>query len=210
MFFLVYFFTYILWIYVLDFVKYFKQRVGQTSFSFSMSDHIVFWVSKVVHIFLFIVLPLFFHSILEVLAGYAIATMTCGFVIAVVFQMAHVVEKAHVVSISPEHFAQKGENTLVYDQENALHQLETTVDFAPNNKWISWYVGGLNFQVEHHLFPNWSHVHYPKIRLIVKRVASEFGYEHKEYPNFREAILSHFRLLKEMGKKPTPQAMEML
>ena len=84
----------------------------------------------------------------------------------------------------------------------AVHQLFTTANFAPTNKFISWYTGGLNHQVEHHIFPNISHIHYGKIAKIVKETAQEFNLPYNEYKTMRKAILEHFKQLKSLGKEP--------
>ena len=83
-----------------------------------------------------------------------------------VFQMAHVVEGA--AQPLPD------EDSVVHT-EWAVHQLRSTSDFGRNNVFLNWYVGGLNFQIEHHLFPNISHVHYRNIAPIVEETARELG-----------------------------------
>ena len=84
--------------------------------------------------------------------------------------------------------------------EFAAHQIKTTANFATKNKVISWLVGGLNFQIEHHLFPKISHVHYPEISEIVKAVCMEYQLQYIEYPTMRKAVVAHVRFLKQMGK----------
>ena len=84
----------------------------------------------------------------------------------------------------------------------AIHQLFTTVNFDTNNRIINWYTGGLNHQVEHHIFPNISHVHYKSISEIVKETTKEFNLPYKEYETTRKAIIAHFKHLKKMGIKP--------
>jgi linoleoyl-CoA desaturase len=87
----------------------------------------------------------------------------------------------------------------------AIHQLHTTTNFANKNMMLSWYCGGLNFQVEHHLFPNICHVHYRKISPIVQATAKEFGLPYKAAPTFIDALWLHAKLLKELGRKPVLQ-----
>ena len=89
------------------------------------------------------------------------------------------------------------------DNTWAIHQLHTTVNFARKNKWLSWYVGGLNFQVEHHLFPRICHVHYPQIAEIVKATAEEFNVPYLENETFGQAIQSHINTLQRFGKLPS-------
>ena len=81
------------------------------------------------------------------------------------------------------------------------------MNFSRKNKILSWYVGGLNFQVEHHLFTRICHVHYPRIAPIVKQTAEEFGVPYLEYRTFGDAFRSHIRLLKEYGRTPIDEIM---
>jgi linoleoyl-CoA desaturase len=84
----------------------------------------------------------------------------------------------------------------------AIHQLKTTVNFASNNRFVSWFTGGLNHQVEHHIFPNISHIHYDKIADIVKKTAKEFNLPYNEFKTTKDAVLAHFQYLKLMGIRP--------
>jgi linoleoyl-CoA desaturase len=82
----------------------------------------------------------------------------------------------------------------------AIHQLNTTVNFSPDSKILTWYLGGLNHQVEHHLFPRICHVHYPAISKIVKETCNEFGVPYLENKTFMQALRSHIRTLKRFGR----------
>jgi linoleoyl-CoA desaturase len=84
----------------------------------------------------------------------------------------------------------------------AIHQLHTTTNFGHKNKLLSWYVGGLNYQVEHHLFPNVCHVHYRNLAPIVEQTAKEFGLPYKSKETFTGALVAHAKLMKELGIKP--------
>jgi linoleoyl-CoA desaturase len=132
----------------------------------------------------------------QILIGFMVMHFFAGFILAIVFQPAHVVE---------------GTSYLMPDEngnlENswAIHQLHTTTNFAHNNKILSWYVGGLNFQVEHHLFPNVCHVHYRHLSSIVETTAKEFGLPYKMKETFWDALVAHAKLLKVLGAtKPAP------
>ena len=119
--------------------------------------------------------------------------LIAGFVLSIVFQLAHTVEDT---SFPDPH----GNNvTGRMEDEWAIHQIKTTANFATNNRLVSWLVGGLNFQVEHHLFPKISHVHYPKISKIIKATCQEHGIPYIEYPKMTTAIASHVHYLKRMG-----------
>jgi linoleoyl-CoA desaturase len=116
-----------------------------------------------------------------------------GFILAIIFQPAHVIEGTEY-PVPDE--AGNLENNW------AIHQLHTTTNFGHRHKIFSWYVGGLNYQVEHHLFPNICHVHYRKIAKIVEETTQEFGLPYKSKDTFMKAMVAHARLLKELGKKP--------
>ena len=119
---------------------------------------------------------------------------TAGIIISLTFQLAHVIEQADMPI--PRNKDQSINNTWV------IHQLLTTVNFSSKNKFINWFTGGLNHQIEHHIFPNISHVHYEKISKIVKRTAKEFNLPYKENVSLKDAIFSHFKFLKQMGMNP--------
>jgi linoleoyl-CoA desaturase len=127
----------------------------------------------------------------HILVGFLIMHFIAGFVMTLVFQLAHVVEPATYPKMND---SGNIENTW------AIHQLETTADFAQGSKFLSWCVGGLNFQVEHHLFPQICHVHYPEVAKIVRSTAKEFGITYNEFPTLWSAITSHFAALKSFGE----------
>jgi linoleoyl-CoA desaturase len=185
-------FTYFLWVYVKDFNKYFSQKVGETPIrKIPLKEHVIFWISKAAYLFIFLVLPILVLGWLKAFLGYLLMLFVCGWLIAVVFQLAHVVENTHF------HLPTRDGNEL--QSEWAVHQIQTTANFATKNKLVSMLVGGLNFQVEHHLFPRISHIHYPQINEIVRETCKEFGIQYNEYSNVTRAVLSHVRYLKTMG-----------
>lgn len=83
----------------------------------------------------------------------------------------------------------------------AVHQVETTVDFARHSRVLSWYLGGLNFQVEHHLFPKVCHFHYPALSRIVEATCAEYGVRYRFHPTFRAGVAAHYRWLRLMGQR---------
>ena len=85
----------------------------------------------------------------------------------------------------------------------AVHQAETTVDFARRSPILSWWLGGLNFQIEHHLLPRVCHIHYPAISQIVETTCRDYGVKYAVHPTFWAGIASHFRWLRRMGQ-PVP------
>ena len=114
-----------------------------------------------------------------------------GFILGIVFQPAHVVPETS--------FVQPDENSTV-NNNFAIHQMQTTSNFAPKSRLFSWYVGGLNFQVEHHLFPNICHIHYKKLSKIVKETAEEFDIPYLSHRTFASAIFAHAKMLKQLGR----------
>ena len=134
----------------------------------------------------------------QILISFFVMHYVAGFILAIVFQPAHVIEGTSY--LMPDENGNM-ENTW------AIHQLYTTTNFAHRNKVLSWYVGGLNFQVEHHLFPNICHVHYRHLSAIVKQTALEFGLPYKMKETFWDAIKAHGRLLKELGNQQAMQSM---
>ncbi len=143
-----------------------------------------------------IVIPILFSSQAWWLTVtfYFIMHFVCGFTLSTIFQSAHIVSKTSFPKPSKEG---KMENNW------AIHQLNTTANFAKNNFPLSWFIGGLNFQIEHHLFPNICHVHYRKISKIVKKTATEYGLPYHTHTTFIEALISHTKLLTKLGKYDT-------
>ncbi|MEO6220848.1 MAG: acyl-CoA desaturase [Ginsengibacter sp.] len=182
----------IIWIFLTDYKKYFSRKIGNVDLrKMTVREHISFWAAKVIYAFMFVALPIYLLGFITWLVGFLIITMVTGFVISIVFQLAHTVE--HTEFPLPNEITGKIEN------EWAIHQVATTANFATGNKLISWLVGGLNFQIEHHLFPKISHVHYPAISKIIKRTCQEYGLTYIEFPKMSNAIISHVAYLRRLG-----------
>lgn len=182
--------------------KDYKQMKGYISKGISFDKKVnptkewtILIITKILYMSIWIVLPILVLDVAwwKVLIGFFVMHYTAGVILAMVFQLAHVVEST--------------ENPIPDDGGNmentwAIHQLATTANFARKNWLVSFFVGGLNYQIEHHIFPNISHVHYPKISKIVKETALEFGLPYNEYPTTRQAIISHFKALRDLGRQP--------
>ncbi|TAD81339.1 MAG: acyl-CoA desaturase [Bacteroidetes bacterium] len=184
---------YVFWIFVSDYKKYFRKRIGDIPLKkMTTLDHVIFWKGKLINLALYVVLPIIFTGWLNWLVGFLIVTQLGGLVLSIVFQLAHTVE--------PMSFPLANSVSGKMEDEWAVHQLKTTANFATRNKLISWLVGGLNFQVEHHLFPKVSHVHYPAINRIVKQACAEYGIPYYEFPKMRHAVVSHISHLRKLGQ----------
>ena len=165
-------------------------RLQSRSFQFRITE---LFISKAIYFGYILVIPLIFiqTSWWIILIGYVIMHMFCGLFLACVFQPAHVVPET--------------EYPVPDDQGNmenhwAIHQLLTTTNFAPSSKIFSWFVGGLNYQIEHHLFPNVCHVHYRKLSEIVRKTAKEFSLPYYTQPSFLRALIQHGRMLYKLGR----------
>jgi linoleoyl-CoA desaturase len=130
-------------------------------------------------------IPLLRHPAPTVVLAYLASAAVAGLILSVVFQLAHCVPEAIPDAVRSTSWAER--------------QVASSVDFARASRLLGWYLGGLNFQIEHHLFPHLSHVHYPGIAALVERTCHEFGVSYHVRPTFREALASHFRLLKRLG-----------
>ena len=183
----------LVWVFQSDYKKYFSKKVGSVAIKkMSGFDHFAFWFAKIGYYFMMIALPIMLVGFLPWLVGFLIIAMSAGFVLSIVFQLAHTVEETS--------FPVPDADINRIENEWAIHQIETTANFATKNKLISWLVGGLNFQIEHHLFPKISHIHYPAISKIIKQTCEEYGIKYIEYRRMRHAIVSHTIHLRNMGR----------
>ena len=190
-----YAFSSMIWILFQDFEKYFRKKIVNTPLSrMSSNDHLVFWVSKILYVLFYIIIPGVLMGWQLWLLFFICLHVGLGLTLSIVFQLAHVVEETE--------FDTAGANGKNIDNEWAMHQVRTTANFAPNNKIISWFAGGLNYQIEHHLFPRISHIHYPAISKLVRSECAAFKLPYNNLPTFSAAVISHFRFIKTLGRKP--------
>jgi linoleoyl-CoA desaturase len=149
---------------------------------------------KLAYFVVLIGMPTFvFHiPIAKTIAGFLAMHIVMGLVLTIVFQLAHTIA-------GTEHPLPTDD--LKIENNWAVHQMQTTANFATKNNWLSWYVGGLNYQIEHHLFPNICHVHYPAISKIVRESANEFQVPYIEFPTIGSALRAHIEALKRFGNK---------
>lgn len=193
--FLLYGFT-SLFMFFMDYVKYFSKKIHTTPLKkMDKWEHLVFWAGKLFFIFFYILLPVYLLGWSQGLIGLFISQFTMGLTLAIVFQLAHVVEHAE--------FEAAGVDPVKIENEWAIHQVKTTANFAFTNKITTWFLGGLNYQIEHHLFPRISHIHYPAISRIVQETCAKFGLNYLYFPTTRAAVVSHVRFMNQMGKRPT-------
>jgi linoleoyl-CoA desaturase len=175
-----------------DFRKVFRGRINEHRVPRPTGwELVIFIAGKAVFFALAFGIPMYFHRPAVVLGYYVLSGIVMGFLLSVVFQVAHCVEEAE--------FPEPRPSTGRLDHAWAVHQAETSVDFSRQSRLLSWLLGGLNFQIEHHLFPRISHVHYPAIAGLVEQTCRDFGIRYTAHPSFWAGITSHFRWLRRMG-----------
>ncbi|WP_147677497.1 fatty acid desaturase family protein [Algibacter pacificus] len=185
------------WAITTDFIQtyhYLKRKLAYGKLPHPATQWTKLIIGKIVYYSLWVALPLVVgFTWWQVLIGFIIMHYTAGIILSVVFQLAHVVPSTDM-PLPDEDGNMK--NTW------AIHQLFTTCNFSPRSWLAEFYTGGLNRQVEHHLFANISHVHYSKIAKIVKETANEFSLPYNEYNTFWKAVSEHYNQLKVLGKNP--------
>jgi linoleoyl-CoA desaturase len=191
----------LVWVLVKDYVrivKYQKDGLVKKQKANIVTEWTVLILSKAIYVVYIFVIPLFVLSVTwwQILIGFLVMHYIAGFILAIIFQPAHVID-------GTEYPLPDTEGKM--DNSWAIHQLHTTTNFANNSRLFSWYVGGLNFQVEHHLFPGVCHVHYRKLSSIVEGTAREFGLPYKSERTFIDALKGHASLLKQLGARPSLQ-----
>jgi linoleoyl-CoA desaturase len=192
---LVYFITSFAWAFIMDYTKYFSKKVYTTPLQkMDWKEHAIFWFSKIMYVVAYVVVPILIVGTKTWTVFFVSMHLCCGFMLAIVFQLAHVVEEVEFETASTE--------PKTIENEFAIHQVKTTANFAMKSGIINWYVGGLNFQIEHHLFPRVSHVHYPALSPIVQKHCAKHGINYNHSVTMWQAITSHWRFMKELGKKP--------
>lgn len=181
------------WVFRKDYVKFFQEKIGQqANGGHPKKEYFNLFFYKALYYFLFIVLPLLVLDLSwwQFVLGFVAMHLAEGLVLGMVFQLAHVVEGTE--------FPLPNEANQV-EEAWADHQMRTTANFSPNSRLASFLLGGLNRQIEHHLFPKICHIHYPAIAGIVQQTAREFNLPYLESPTFGLALQSHYRMLKKFA-----------
>jgi linoleoyl-CoA desaturase len=191
--FFLYSLTTLSWFFRKDYLKFFKKTIGDSHINkHPRVEYFKLFFYKAIYYSLFIVLPLLLMNLTwwQFLIGFIAMNLAEGLVLGLVFQLAHVVEDTEI---------RHAENNSIEDTW-AVHQLKTTANFAPNNRLANFLCGGLNLQVEHHLFPKICHVHYRRLSVIVRQTAQEFNLPYHVNRSFFSALRSHYLFLKRLGR----------
>ena len=180
------------WIFIKDFAQYFRSRINpyQDSPPLTAVEQVEFWLSKAAYGIAFVVAPLCLQPLIVVAAGFVVFHVVMGLLLALFTQLAHINDAVAFPALGRAPRA----------DDWAAHQLRTTANFATRNRVVNWFAGGLNFQIEHHLFPHAPHTLYPAISVSVREIARQFGHVYVEYPTLRQAIVAHVRLLHRLSR----------
>ena len=179
------------WQLVDDFREMFRGRIGSHPIPRPRGREVVVFVAgKAAFVTLWFCVPALVRPLWVVGIFYAGTAFVLGLVLGVVFQTAHCVEGA---TFTAGHAGR-------LDRDWAAHQVESTVDFARDSRLVTWYLGALNFQIEHHLFPRVSHVHYPALAPIVEAVCRQYGVRYRVLRTFSAAVAAHYRWLRRLGR----------
>ena len=189
----IYSLTTLFWVFLKDFQYLLRRDLGPyRNIVHPKGEVAKLLIMKAIYYALAIVIPLLVLNVTwwQFLIGFLTMHVTSGLILSLVFQLAHVIE-------GPVQFAAEEQKTM----EDAwfVHEMKTTANFAHTNRLLCWYVGGLNFQIEHHLFPKVCSIHYPAISRIVEQVAAEYGIPYYHHPTLLGALRSHSRMLKRFG-----------
>ena len=181
------------WVFHDDFVIWRARHIGRHPLPRpGRREWVLFVAWKLAFVAWAVGIPFAFHSLLEVIFFHAVAAFTLGLTLGTTFQLAHCLGEADF-PVPPAEPAKM-------QTDWSLHQLDTTVDFATQNPFVTWFCGGLNFQVEHHLFPKVCHLHYPALARIVDEVGARHGATRRTNMSLRDAVGSHFRHLRRLGR----------
>lgn len=189
----------ITWVLFKDYKKFFSSHIGSIKNNHAPKEYFYLFFYKAIYYTIFIVVPFTVIPLpwYAILGGWLLMHYVEGMTIALIFMLAHLVEKAQ--------FPVPVDNKGTMENSWAIHQMMTTADFA-RDSWMAFFIcGGLNFQIEHHLFPKICHIHYPKISNIVKETALEFGVPFLDNDSFSSAMASHYRFMKTLGASENPE-----
>ena len=145
-----------------------------------------------------LVIPALFHPLYVVLFYYFIGTLVLGMTLSLIFQLPHIVGESDFPLPNPE--------TGKMDNPWAEHQNNVTADFGWESPVMSYFIGGLNFHLEHHLLPTVCHIHYSSLTKIVEDTCRDHGLAYYRHKSFWTGLAAHYRWLKKMGMRQIEQA----
>jgi linoleoyl-CoA desaturase len=174
---------------LLDLVRAASALVSKTFLErpFSFRQAVETLIGQAVTIGLHVVLPFFFLPPLQALAVSLTANVTAALV--VILQI--VVN--HEVTLTP------GGGPAPRGCDWGEHQVRTSHNYGAAS-WLCLHMsGGLNFQIEHHLFPRVHYVHYPALAAIVRDTCREFALPYHSSETLGDALVAHYKHLRLMS-----------
>lgn len=186
----------LMWVTVKDYRQAFRyHKMDLTKTQNTTLNRLVaeIFISKLIYLSIIVGLPLVFSALpwWGTILGFLVMHFIAGLTLAMIFQPAHVVPSSN--------YPMPNDSGDI-EADWAVSQLFNTANFAPKAKVFSWYVGGLNYQIEHHLFPNICHVHYNKLSKIVRETAAEYGLPYFSQKTFYGALKEHTIMLRNLGR----------
>ncbi|MBP6884878.1 MAG: acyl-CoA desaturase [Candidatus Pacebacteria bacterium] len=212
-------------IWVSDFLLFCTGKIRTVAVEIPTREYFIYIAWKIIHVLLFYVIPsLVLQEWLYTVIMYFCMVTAAGYLMAILFQMAHVVDMTQfVLVVDPgkkndlthieqlAHEANANEVVVIVassesevEIKNAwiIHEILTTADISPENKVMAWFFGGLTMQIEHHLFPHICHLYYGRIQKNLARLCQAYEIPYYVCSSFVDGIRRHARKLKMMGRKP--------
>ncbi len=190
--FVLYSFLTLTWVTVVDLRRFFTRSIFNYRIPrVTVGDWVVLGAAKAIYFGYMIVVPSHFHPFTHVVVAFVGIHVLQGLTLSLVFQLAHAMEE--------NSFPNPNGEPRAIEKEWAVHEVEATANFAIGNRLATWYLGGLNHQIEHHLFPRVCHIHYPAISKIVRATCEELSVSYVNYPTISSAVISHYRYLRALG-----------
>jgi linoleoyl-CoA desaturase len=176
----------------------FLYKLQKKGFSVPAKEWALLFIFKAFYYGYVFVLPVIILGIpfWKIFLVFLVVHFFVGVTLALVFQSGHLTEEAH--------FPEVEEGKV--DDNWVVHVIRTTSDFGARKPWLSWFFGGINIHVIHHIFPHICHTHYDALAPILRKTAEEYGYVYRDRNSFLKAIASHFKFLRLYGQgKPIPE-----
>lgn len=183
------------WVFAKDYIQFFQNKINNyDNRKHPSREYFLLFFYKIINYSIYLVIPFLVmpYSAMEIIIGYVIMHFVSGFYLAIIFMLAHAVEEVHFPLPDDEG---------VIEDDWVIHQMHTTANFATNSWLVGFLTGGLNTQIEHHLFANICSIHYRSIAKIVKETSLEYNVPYLDIPTFGAAVSSHFKFLKALGEK---------
>lgn len=183
------------WVLMKDYKQFFENRINNyDNHKHPAREYFLLFFYKLINYGLYIAIPIIFmpYTVGQIVLGYLLFHLVCGMYLALMFMLAHAVEEVH--------FPLPDDEGIIGD-DWVVHQMHTTANFSSSSWWAGFLSGGLNTQIEHHLFANVCSVHYRSLSKVIKATCEEYGVPYHDLPSFGAALKSHFNFLKRMGRE---------